>query len=127
MMRCFIFVACCTLVAAFPALGSAAPAPSAKVGAGCPHLGGYIDGPFVPTVEAAREVYIAVRNAIAPDYRLVKHASVIAEDKGGHWEVTQRIHVRNARGQLVSIMGGGGLWLDIDKCSGAVLHAAYNR
>ena len=115
-----------TVLAAVPTLSSAAPESRAS-GAGCPRLGGYLDGPFVPTAEVAREIYVAVRNAIAPSYRSAKHAPVVAEDKGDHWEVSQRIPVRNESGKLVDVMGEAGIGLDIDKCTGAISHAAYSR
>jgi hypothetical protein len=124
-MRLPVFVLS-TVLLAIPTFSVAVP-DSRVAGSGCPHLGGYIDGPFVPTAAAARGIYIAIRNAIAPSYRSAKHATIIAEDKIDHWEVYQRINVKNRSGQLVPLMGGAGLGLYINKCTGAISHAAYSR
>jgi hypothetical protein len=72
-------------------------------------------------------VYLAIRDAIAPALRRQPKARVLVDDKGDHWAAYSSVPVKTENGHLVVVMGGGGLGLDIDKCTGAVSHAAYQR
>jgi len=92
----------------------------------CPHTGGYIDGPFVPTEMAARRIYLAVRDAIAPDQRSM-NLQVKVDDGGDYWSVYAIRRVREESGRIVVLQGGGGLGLEINKCTGAVFNAAFSR
>jgi glyoxylase-like metal-dependent hydrolase (beta-lactamase superfamily II) len=96
------------------------------VAASCPHSGGYIDGPFAPTPAAARGIYLAVRKAIAPRLRWTRREQVIVNDEGDHWSVYSSVPPKTRKGGVV-VRAGGGLELEINKCSGAVAHAAYAK
>jgi hypothetical protein len=100
---------------------------SAAHSAACPRPKENPSGPFVPTARAARAIYIAARDAVAPGYRSIKHSEIIVQDESDHWTVVQNIRVRNSAGRYVDISGGGGLWLQIDKCTGEILHAGFSR
>ena len=95
----------------------------------CSKQPGFIGGPFVPTARAARRIYLAVVQEIAPD-KLKQYPNVTVEDAGDHWYVSQTRHHRPVRlpSNTVSVDAGGGqLYMQIDKCSGAISGAAYNR
>lgn len=92
----------------------------------CASLGGYIEGPLVGDKQTARKIYIAIRNNIAPAYRNIRPDIVQVDDKGGFWQAYQKVRAPSEGGR-VDVMGGGGIWLDIDKCSGAVLRAGRSR
>jgi hypothetical protein len=118
----------CVLFASAPSITvEAGPAAMRPMAAACPHLDGYIDGPFVPTAAAARRVYLAVRDAVAPDLRSQRHVRVVVEDEGGRWSVYSSMRVEERSGHLTVLMGGGGLGLKIDKCSGAISNVALQR
>jgi len=90
---------------------------------------GFIGGPFVPTARAARLIYLAVADEIAPGL-LKQYPIVIAQDRGDHWDVSQTRHeppYRPRPGEVVVSAGGGQLYMQIDKCSGAISGAAFNR
>lgn len=95
----------------------------------CSKQPGFIGGPFVPTARAARRIYLAVAREIASE-KLKEYPVVTVEDAGDHWYVSQTRHHRTARlpPNTVSVDAGGGqLYMQIDKCSGAISGAAYNR
>lgn len=115
------FLACAPAIS--PALGTAATPAAA---ANCPHSGGYIDGPFVPTAATARRIYLAVLDAVAPDLRSQRHLRVVVEDEGDHWSVYSSAPVETESGHLVMLQGGG-LGLEINKCSGAISNVAWQR
>lgn len=100
--------------------------PTAGRAATRPHIDGYIDGPFVPTEGAARRIYLAARDAIAPGQRSM-NLQVKINDEGDHWSVYAIRRVRQQDHGLVVVQGGGGLGLQINKCSGAVSNAAFAR
>jgi hypothetical protein len=89
----------------------------------CAHVAGHIDGPFVPTSQAARSIYLAVRSAITPWLDGRPNVQVKVEDSGDHWDVFADEPVGEKAGQIVVTKGGGDLSLQIDKCSGAVSNA----
>jgi hypothetical protein len=95
----------------------------------CSKQPGFIGGPFVPTVRAARRIYLAVAHEIAPE-KLKEYPLVTVEDAGDHWYVSQtrhHPHVRLPPNTISVDFGGGQLYMQIDKCSGAISGAAYNR
>ena len=95
----------------------------------CIKQAGFIGGPFVATASAARLIYLAVAEEIAPD-RLKQYPIVTVEDRGDHWEVSQTRNEPEAHlqsGEVVVSAGGGQLYMNIDKCSGAISKAAFNR
>jgi hypothetical protein len=103
-----------------PPVARSAPVPD------CPHTAGHIQGPFVPTAAAARQVFIAIGDAVAPD-AMAKHQDVVVQDEGSYWAVFQTMRVRRGENGPVVTSSGGGLSLDLDKCTGAVLRATRNR
>lgn len=92
----------------------------------CASLGGYIEGPVVPDVRTARQLFILLRNAVDPSYRSIKPDIVTVDDKGAYWEASQRVKVSTGSKKGADVMGGG-IWMDIDKCNGAVLKAGRSR
>jgi hypothetical protein len=119
----------------FAALGAsrtadADPAGPAIAPGRCPHVDGFIDGPFVPTKAATRRVYLATLAIVAPNHRIARHAKVVIEDAGDRWSVYEYEDTppaNEARGEMTVTIGGGGLSLQIDKCSGAVVNASLER
>jgi hypothetical protein len=105
------------------------PVSAQPVNVACIKQPGFIGGPFVPSTTAARLIYLAVAEEIAPD-RLKQYPIVTVEDRGDHWEVSQTRNEPEAHlqsGQVVVSAGGGQLYMNIDKCSGAISKAAFNR
>ncbi|MEI9932678.1 MAG: hypothetical protein WDM89_19630 [Rhizomicrobium sp.] len=88
---------------------------------------------MVPNKHVAEAIYCAVGRSFA-DFK--KYPVVIIEDEGDHWSVSQtggkptyRVITSTKTGiQTVPISAGGGqLNMDINKCTGAISHAALNR
>jgi hypothetical protein len=86
----------------------------------CPKTAGFINGPFVPTESVAREIYKVMLPSLAP-LNVEKYPSIIVKDEGDHWWVSQEAS-RPEPGY-----GGGQLYMNIDKCTGAISRAAFNR
>ena len=86
----------------------------------CLKTKGFIGGPFVPTEDMAREIYRVMANRFA-SFNMEEYPVIAIEDKGDHWWATQRA-VKPAGGY-----GGGQLYMNIDKRTGAISRAAYNR
>ena len=86
----------------------------------CPKTPGFVAGPFVPTEEAAREIYKIMVATIAPR-SVEEYPLVVVKDEGDHWWATQ------AAMQPSGGRGGGQLYMQIDKCTGAISRAAFNR
>ena len=93
----------------------------------CPHVAGHIDGPFVPTSQNARSIYLAVRSAITPWLDGRHNVQVKVEDGGDRWDVFADELVGEKAGQIVVTKGGGDLSLQIDKCSRAVSNASLMK
>lgn len=110
---------------AMAALLGAAPIPKAPT-LRCTHTNGLIDGPFVPNAAIATAIYRAVRPSIGggpkPD---LPEVEVI--DAGGHWEVMENRRRSPSSAPTDVTRGGGELYLRIDKCTGAISNASYNR
>lgn len=132
-MRTIELSATLTLALCASTVASAAStSPTGKLPGGassvfCKRVEGSLDGPFVPNAATARQIFIAVRAVVAPDLHSAKNSSVTVRDAGQYWVVTQQIRVRESGGKLISLMGGAGISMKVDKCSGAVLEAAFNR
>jgi hypothetical protein len=94
----------------------------------CPN-DGYISSHMVPNAHVAESIYRAVARAFSPTV-FQKYPIVIVADEGDHWSVSQKNNEpppKPAPGTVVVSMGGGQLNLDIDKCTGRIFHAAFNR
>jgi hypothetical protein len=81
----------------------------------CRHVDGFIDGPVVPTADVARAIFSAVAKSRPVAGRARYH--IEARDDGTSWVVSQ-IPPPSPAGMIE--MGGGGLTMRIDKCTGAV-------
>jgi hypothetical protein len=99
----------------------------------CPKPEEQIGGPFISTPRAARAVYLAIERDIAP-FNLKRYPIVTVRDVGDHWEMSQTRHYPPARHyssdrpETVSVTAGGGMLdLDIDKCTGAISNAQFDR
>ena len=93
----------------------------------CQHTDGYIQGPFIPTKAAARRVYLAYRGSLEQRHRTRHRTVVIVADEGDSWSVYESILMRAPDGNLTEMMGGGGLGMTLEKCSGAVRSASLQR
>ena len=117
-------VAACLVVA--PALAQ----PGGPAAPNCVKPPGFFAGPFVPNETVAKEIYRAVAHAIVPANE-ARFPVIVAMDGGDHWIVTQTdgrpAEVKGPNGQVTITMGGGQLSMYVDKCSGAISHAALNR
>jgi hypothetical protein len=89
----------------------------------------FINRQFVPTAEIAQAIYRAIGHGLARDF-LKRYPIVVADDKGDHWSMSQTNSEPPPKvgvGTVVVSAGGGQLSMDIDKCSGAVTNASFNR
>ena len=98
----------------------------------CPN-DGYISARLVPTARVAKEIYRAVALGLSPN-NFDKFPIVTAKDEGDHWAMSQTDNAppprpnQNPNQEIVIITAGGGqLNMDIDKCTGAISHAAGVR
>jgi hypothetical protein len=103
-----------------PAVVSDAP----QAGQDCARYSGFIAGPFVPTADVAKAIYAVVADGISPSI-LQRYPIIVVEDENDHWSVSQR-ELGSDRPGMVRF-GGGQLYMNIDKCTGAISKAAYNR
>lgn len=88
----------------------------------CPHHDGLIDGPVVPTAEVARGIFAAVAKPLQSEQAASKYVLTIA-DQGADWAVYQALP--KPPGTIT--VGGGGLEMRIDKCTGAISEMHYSR
>jgi len=102
-------------------LGNAGTAPAAVPI--CPHHPGFIDGPVVPTADAAKAIFSIVSSAIAPGRRKDTYVLMAADD-GETWMLTEALPPPP---EGTTRYGGGGLTMRIDKCSGAISAMHYLR
>jgi hypothetical protein len=94
----------------------------------CPN-GGYIPDMMVPSKHVAEEIYCAVGRALVPQ-NFKRYPNVEIEDEGDHWSVSQTdgLPLPKAPPGAVTVSAGGGqLNMDIDKCTGAISHAALAK
>ena len=99
------------IVAVFVML--ATPADGAPLA--CPKEPGFIGGPLVPTADAAKGIFAVVSQAILPGQPRDKYV-LVATDNGTTWSVSQGLRPPNDK----NTFGGGGLTMQIDKCTGAI-------
>ena len=88
----------------------------------CQHRDGLIDGPLVPTAEIARGIFMAVARPFQSGQAASGYVLTIA-DQGADWAVYQAPPTPSG----VSVRGGGGLTMRIDKCTGAISEMHFIR
>ena len=89
----------------------------------------FINAQFVPTADVAKKIYIAVGQGLYPNL-LKEYPIVGAEDEGDHWALWQSNDdpmPKAGPNEVIVRAGGGQLFMNIDKCSGAVSNAHFNR
>ncbi len=100
----------------------------------CPN-DGYIPAMMVPDKHVAEAIYRAVGGTFAL-WNFKRYPIVEVEDEGDHWAVSQTDGIPSVRiapagkdgNETVTVTAGGGqLYMDINKCTGAISHAALNR
>jgi hypothetical protein len=94
----------------------------------CPN-GGYISSQLVPNAHVAESIYRAVARNLDPQV-FQKYPIVVVTDAGDHWSVYQTNNAPPPKAPRSTVMvtaGGGQLDMEIDKCTGAISHAAFNR
>jgi hypothetical protein len=106
-------------VSAMPAIAS----PVGPSGTGpspmCAHEDGMINGPVVPNQKAAEAVFRAVVGArFARD--LVDYPVITVVSEVDHWTVYSTAPPVPAKPDEVVVQFGGGMSMEIDKCTGAV-------
>ena len=93
----------------------------------CSRTAGYVQGPFVPTEAMARKLFGIYLDKLSPGRRDPLLHRVIVADGGDLWHIREDNRVHDDRGRVVSLMGGAGFAISIDKCTGAVLSATNQR
>jgi len=93
----------------------------------CAHTVGYVQGPFVPTEAFAHKLFGVYLDQFSPGRRDPELHRVVVVDGGDRWKIHEDNRVRDKRGRAVSLMGGAGMAMEIDKCTGAVLSATHVR
>jgi len=94
----------------------------------CPN-DGYISDRLVPSAAVAKEIFKAIARGIAPSL-LKRYPIVTVADEGDYWAVSQTNDTPPPKalpGMVIVTAGGGQLYMDINKCTGAISHAALNR
>ncbi len=115
-----------TMAMAALLIGGQIPAPTQTPALRCPHTAGFIDRAFVPNPEIAVAIYKAVRLGIGngPNERFPE---IEVTDEGDYWQVMENRTPVPPRDPMTKEFGGGQLYMRIDKCTGAISNAAYNR
>lgn len=93
----------------------------------CAATAGHLQGPFVPTEVVARQLFEVYLKQFSPGHRDSRLHRVIVVDAGDLWRIREDNRVRDAQGRPESLIGGAGVAITIDKCSGAVLSATNMR
>jgi hypothetical protein len=94
----------------------------------CPN-DGYIPDRLVPNAHVAEAIYRAVAEVIVP-WNFKKYPTVTVNDGDDHWEVSQTNNdppPKPVPNTVIVTTGGGQLYMDINKCTGAISHAALAR
>ena len=107
--------------------GGASAVPDGTTALRCPHAEGDVDGPFVPNEATARRVYLALRTSIEPQRHTAARTRLFVRDGGDRWTIYESAPVTRVNGGWAVVMGGGGLAITLDKCSGAVTSAHFQR
>jgi len=98
----------------------------------CAKADGMIEGPYIRTADAAKVVFKVVSQSIDVPHK-AKYEFINAEDLGKSWSVAGWEHKPQsvpppAGFEAVEITsGGGGLVLEIDKCTGAITKAYFAK
>src|SRR5690242_19620229 len=94
----------------------------------CPN-DGYIASQMVPNKKVAEAIYKTVgRNLVPSNFK--KFPIVVVEDGGDHWEVSQTNNdppPKPGPNEVLVSTGGGELNMNINKCTGAISHAALAK
>jgi hypothetical protein len=112
--------------------------PLQSAGLRCPHTDGFVTGPFVPTPDAARGIFLTVRSALFPDAPSLDAVHVSVGDSGDRYVVSESAvvplpdvggqHTPNSPGEEIVVTAGGGqLVMEIAKCTGAVSKVRFIR
>ncbi|MBI3677366.1 MAG: hypothetical protein HY243_12205 [Proteobacteria bacterium] len=83
----------------------------------------------MPNKQVAEAIYRAIGHAFAPE-KFEEYPLVIVEDEGDHWSVGQvsgQPPPHPSPGTVIVSAGGGQLVMDINKCTGAISNAGFNR
>ena len=108
--------------------GLTAPCAAVAQAPPCPN-DGYIASQMVPSKEVAEEIYKSVGRKLVPS-NFKKFPIVIVYDKGDHWELSQANNdppPKLGSNEVLVSTGGGQLNMDINKCTGAISHAALAK
>jgi hypothetical protein len=84
---------------------------------------------MVSNKQVAETIYRAVGASLVPGM-FKKFPIVVVVDEGDHWALSQMNNEpppKPAPGIVITTTGGGQLNMDIDKCTGAISHAALAR
>jgi hypothetical protein len=92
----------------------------------CPHTDGSIDGPFAPTKAVAHKIFKAVRDSIITVHT-GKPMDVRVKDEGDHWAAYDYLPPHIRRDGSIVVTAGGGLAMEVDTCTGAVTHVAFQK
>jgi len=95
----------------------------------CEKEPGYVGGPYVANRQVAIAIFKAIADTIAPD-QVRSHPVIAVEDEGDHWSVWRRQRSTAPApkaNEVIVTMGGGGLGMSINKCTGTVSEVAFSR
>lgn len=107
----------------------AGPSRAADAGSVACRNSGYISSQLVPNAHVAESIYRAVARNLYPRV-FQKYPIVVVTDEGDHWSIYQTNDAPPPKappGTVIVTAGGGQLDMDIDKCTGAISHAVFNR
>ncbi len=125
-------------ILAMISIASGAEADPTKPAPACPKEDGRVEGPYVPTKEAAAKIYLVVGQAMFPKLfpqLRKKYPIVRVEDEGDKWSVGQSSpppkkwqYIDKQGNQVIIVSAGGGmLGMSIDKCTGAIGEMSFAR
>jgi len=125
-------------ILAMALMASGAEADPAKLAPACPKEDGRIEGPYVPTKEAAAKIYLIVGQAMFPKLFPTlrkKYPIVSVDDEGEKWSVGQsspppkKAQYTDKKGNqyIVVSAGGGMLNMSIDKCTSTISEMSFAR
>ena len=85
-------------------------------------------GALVPDVQTARAIAVAVIAAHQKPNISKRYTLEIEEDGGDRWLAYQYMPpVVSASGEITVTMGGGGLSMRVDRCSGEITEVHFQR